>query len=73
METRDRRSGIDRRAVEDRRKSNDPNYKGPERRRGKDRRALQDRRSLGAVEGKVNTGERSAIPPAGTQNAEADE
>ncbi len=73
METRERRSGSDRRAVEDRRKFNDPKYKGPERRSGKDRRALQDRRSLGAVEGKVNTGERSASPPEGIQNAEADE
>jgi hypothetical protein len=35
---------MDRRSVQNRRKFNDPNYKGPERRSGKERRSGNDRR-----------------------------
>ena len=45
MENREeRRSGKKRRLGEDRRKINDPYYKGPERRSGQDRRTVKDRR-----------------------------
>jgi len=39
-----KRSGEDRRSGVDRRKFNDPNYKGPERRSGQDRRSAKERR-----------------------------
>jgi len=39
-----KRSGEDRRSGVDRRKFNDPNYKGPERRSGQDRRSTKERR-----------------------------
>jgi hypothetical protein len=42
---KERRAGNDRRSLADRRKLNDPYYKGPERRKCKDRRTLQNRRS----------------------------
>lgn len=35
---------MDRRSGQERRKLNDPNYKGPERRKGKERRSGHDRR-----------------------------
>ena len=40
----ERRSGKELRSGIDRRKSNDPNYKGPERRSGQDTRSNKDRR-----------------------------
>ncbi len=40
----ERRGRVDRRAGRDRRKSNDPDYKGPERRKNEDRRAGRSRR-----------------------------
>jgi len=39
-----------RRSGEDRRKLNDPNYKGPERRSQKDRRSGTDRRKYASTE-----------------------
>jgi len=44
MVRQERRSGKDRRRGVNRRKFNDPNYKGPERRRGQNRRSEKDRR-----------------------------
>ena len=44
MEERVARSQKDRRVGVDRRKFDDPNYKGPERRSGKDRRSGVERR-----------------------------
>ena len=44
METKEHRSGQKRRSRVDRRKSNDPNYKGPKRRSDGDRRSGNDRR-----------------------------
>jgi hypothetical protein len=44
MEKRERRSRKDRRLGVDRRKFDDPNYKGPERRSGRDRRFGVERR-----------------------------
>jgi hypothetical protein len=44
MEKMERRSRKDRRLGVDRRKFDDPNYKGRERRRGKDRRSGVERR-----------------------------
>ncbi len=45
MEKKDeRRSEKERRLGEDRRKFNDPNYKGPERRSSRDRRTGENRR-----------------------------
>jgi len=38
------RTGKERRSEEDRRKFNDPNYKGPERRSSQDRRTCENRR-----------------------------
>ena len=45
MRTREHYFCQDRRTSGDRRKSNDPNYKGPERRTGNDRRKSQERRN----------------------------
>ena len=45
MEKKDeRRTGKERRLEEDRRKFNDPNYKGPERRKCQDRRIGKENR-----------------------------
>jgi hypothetical protein len=44
MKERVRRSRKDRRSEVNRRKFNDPNYKGPERRSGRDRRSGVERR-----------------------------
>ena len=44
MVKQEHRTGRDRRAGVDRRKFNDPNYKGTERRCGKDRRSGKERR-----------------------------
>ena len=46
MEKRERGSRNERRLGVDRRKSDDPNYKGRERRSGKDRRSGVERRKL---------------------------